>query len=153
MLIGHSWLHKHNPEVNWKTSQITLSCCPPSCQEPSLLTTPQVLPTRTAKVGDEEECILQPGDGIFAFYLPDKEEAAHLRATFSHSQQLAQEAVRSILTGQGLEDLVPRAYWEFKDVFSKDAFDKLPMRKPWDHGIELLPGAEPQYPKPSPCHP
>ena len=97
-----------------------------------------------AKIGDEEECILEPGDGIFAVYLPDKEEAAHLRATFSHSQRLAQEAVCPIPTRQGLEDLVPRAYWEFKDVFSKDAFDKLPMCKPWDHGIELLPGAEPQ---------
>ena len=122
MLIGHSWLHKHNPEVDWKTGQITLSCCPPSCQEPSLLTTPRVLPTRVAEVGDEEECILEPGDGIFAVYLPD-EEAAHLRAMFSHSQRLAQEAVHPIPMGQSLEDLVPRAYWEFKDVFSKDAFN------------------------------
>ena len=47
-------------------------------------------------------------------------------------------------TGQSLEDLVPRAYWEFKDIFSKDAFDTLPTRKPWDHGIELQPGTEPQ---------
>jgi hypothetical protein len=30
------------------------------------------------------------------------------------------------------------------DVFLKDAFDRLPACKPWDHGIELTPGAEPQ---------
>ena len=56
-------------------------------------------------------------------------------------------------TGQSLEDLVPRAYWEYKDVFSKDTFDKLPARKPWDHGIELLPGAEPQSSRTFPLSP
>ena len=32
---------------------------------------------------------------------------------------------------------------EFKDVFAKEFFDQFPSCKPWDHGIELTPGAEP----------
>jgi len=40
------------------------------------------------------------------------------------------------------EDIVPEEYWEFKEeVFDKKAFDKLPPRRPWDHAIELIPGA------------
>ena len=153
MLIGHTWLHKHNPEVNWKTGQVVLSRCPPSCQESPSLVTPRAPLTKTTVSKEEEECVLEPGDGIFAVYLPDEEEAVHLRATFTHSQRLAQEAVCLASTGQSLEDLVPRAYWEYKDVFSKDAFDKLPARKPWDHGIELLPGAEPQSSRTFPLSP
>jgi len=40
------------------------------------------------------------------------------------------------------EDIVPEEYWEFKEeVFDKKTFDKLPPRRPWDHAIELIPGA------------
>ena len=78
MLIGHTWLCKHNPEVDWKTGQVILSHCPPSCREPYFLATLQAPLTKTTEAKDEEECILEPGDGIFAVYLPDEEEAVHL---------------------------------------------------------------------------
>ena len=31
MIIRHTWLHHHNPEVDWKTGEITLTCCPMDC--------------------------------------------------------------------------------------------------------------------------
>lgn len=34
-------------------------------------------------------------------------------------------------------------YHEFRDVFAKESFDELPERRPWDHIIELIPGAKP----------
>ena len=41
---------------------------------------------------------------------------------------------------QTFEEVVPEAYHEFKDVFDKETFNKLPPRRPWDHTIELFPG-------------
>ena len=38
--------------------------------------------------------------------------------------------------------MVPGPYHDFCDVFSKEAFDKLPPRKAWDHAIDLVPEAE-----------
>src|SRR5258708_15264776 len=38
--------------------------------------------------------------------------------------------------------MVPAQYHDFRDVFSKEAFDKLPPRKAWDHTIDLTPGTE-----------
>ena len=32
MIIRHTWLHHHNPEVNWKTGDITLTRCPTDCR-------------------------------------------------------------------------------------------------------------------------
>ena len=41
-----------------------------------------------------------------------------------------------------LLETVPKEYWEFKEsVFDKKSFDQLPPRRPWDHAIELIPGA------------
>ena len=31
LILGHSWLRKHNPEINWETREVKMSCCPPCC--------------------------------------------------------------------------------------------------------------------------
>ncbi|SJL10872.1 uncharacterized protein ARMOST_14267 [Armillaria ostoyae] len=40
------------------------------------------------------------------------------------------------------EEMVPADYRSFHDLFSKENFDELPERKPWDHAIELVPNAK-----------
>ncbi|SJL16405.1 related to TY3B TY3B protein [Armillaria ostoyae] len=40
------------------------------------------------------------------------------------------------------EEMVPPDYRSFRDLFSKENFDELPDRKPWDHAIELIPNAK-----------
>ena len=35
------------------------------------------------------------------------------------------------------QKLVPREYWEYLDVFLKLKSERMPLRKPWDHGIDL----------------
>ena len=31
LILGHSWLQKHNPEIDWATGEVRMSCCPASC--------------------------------------------------------------------------------------------------------------------------
>ena len=31
MILGYPWLHEYNPEVNWKTQEVTLSQYPAQC--------------------------------------------------------------------------------------------------------------------------
>jgi hypothetical protein len=31
IILSHSWLKKHNPSVNWITSEITFNRCPSEC--------------------------------------------------------------------------------------------------------------------------
>src|SRR5258705_709989 len=38
--------------------------------------------------------------------------------------------------------MVPAQYHNFRDVFSKEAFDELPPQKAWDPAIDLSPGTE-----------
>src|SRR5258708_30463618 len=38
--------------------------------------------------------------------------------------------------------MVLAQYHDFRDVFSKEAFDELPPQKVWDHAIDLSPGTE-----------
>src|SRR5258707_4621815 len=74
-------------------------------------------------------------------FIPPEWAEHHIRATGTPSQQLAQEAQKAEVS-QPLEDMVPAQYHNFRDVFSKDAFDELPPWKVWDHAIDLSPGTE-----------
>jgi hypothetical protein len=31
LIVGHPWLQKHNPEINWKTGEVKLTRCPAEC--------------------------------------------------------------------------------------------------------------------------
>jgi len=49
----------------------------------------------------------------------------------------------SELTDEELvEYKLPCPYWEFKDVFSKEASNMLPPHRPYDHKIEIEPSKE-----------
>jgi hypothetical protein len=87
---------------------------------------------------------VEEGDRIFCIRtLPiDTPESQEVNATGSISQQLAEKAWRKGYHSERFEDLVPKPYQEFVDVFSKESFDQLPERKPWDHAVELTPDAK-----------
>ena len=36
-----------------------------------------------------------------------------------------------------MEELVPKEYHQYLKVFSKEELERMPIRKPWDHMIEL----------------
>lgn len=43
---------------------------------------------------------------------------------------------------KSFEETVPKEYWKFREsVFDRKSFDQLLPRWPWDHTIELIPGA------------
>src|SRR5260370_12563395 len=88
-----------------------------------------------------DDDVPEPGDAIYATFIAAEWVEHHIRAMDTASQWLAQEAQKAEVS-QPLEDMVPAQYHDFRDVFSKEAFDKLPPWKVWDHAIDLSPGTE-----------
>src|SRR5258708_3960082 len=128
VIIRHSWLTHHNLEVDWAHQSVTMSQCPPECQGWS-------------NGGMAEDNGPEPGDAIYAAFIPPEWAEHHIRATGTPLQWLAQEAQKAEVS-QPLEDMVPAQYHNFRDIFSKEAFDELPPWKVWDHAIDLSPGTE-----------
>ena len=54
--------------------------------------------------------------------------------------QLAEQAHKGKPTWT-FEKMVPEPYWDFQKVFSKVASEWQPSHQPWDHAIDLVPGA------------
>jgi len=123
MILGHTWLVKYNPVVNWNTGDVKMSRCPDSCG-----------------VDKKEKETSEFGDQLF--FLATEEQPERINATSTISQQLAQQLAESA-PKNSFEDLIPKSYQDFKDIFLKESFDQLPLCKPWDHTIELTSGAQP----------
>lgn len=161
VILGHPWLHRHNPDINWRTGEIHMRRCPKVCrrrnqvgQLPRMVEEEEEEEVEEVRSVDEQ---LDEGDRLFATTLCDT-TPLHIRAFQTVSQRLSEAAAKearqqSPKKEPALKDLIPLEYHDFNDVFSKTSFDELPPRKPWDHAIELKPGSEAKFCKIYPMNP
>ena len=52
------------------------------------------------------------------------------------------EAAKDDTPAAKLEEILPKPYLGFQDMFSKESFDELPEQKQWDHAINLKPESQ-----------
>ncbi|SJL13524.1 uncharacterized protein ARMOST_16968 [Armillaria ostoyae] len=128
LYLGHDWLKHHNPVINWNTGTVIFGCC-------QCVKNPFPLPDTDPDNRWDEE--LEDSDTILTVNM---EEEAEIRAVH-HTNDLA-AAAHAEKSMKTFEEMVPPDYRSFHDLFSKENFDELPERKPWDHTIELVPNAK-----------
>ncbi len=126
--LGHDWLKRHNPSVNWERGTIIFSRC--HCMGEQL-----ILPNNDPNYRWDEE--LEEGDTILAVRM---DEELIIRGVH-HANELA-AAANADKPKKTFEEMVPEHYRSFRDLFSKESFDELPERRTWDHAIELVPNAK-----------
>jgi transposase InsO family protein len=163
LILGHSWLRKHNPEINWETGEVKMSRCPPRCCAGCRADAREERITHKAQIRRKEACSSGPvpelhhdtddaedsedgtesidqGDRIFASGLLPSRPSEDICASSTISTRLA-EAFKA--NSEADAPPIPDYLKEFSDVFSKKSFDTLPEHKQWDHAIELVPGEKP----------
>src|SRR5258708_2028835 len=75
--------------------------------------------------GMAEDDRLEPRDAIYATFIPPEWAEHYIRAMDTPLLHLAQE-VQKAEESRPPENMVPAQYHDFRDVFSKEAFDELP---------------------------
>src|SRR5258708_28457075 len=78
VIIGHSWLTLHNPEVDWVSQKVSMTRCPPNCNGRVLQKSTPPLPFRQE-------------DAVYAILLTLEWEE-RICTTSTPSQRLAEEA-------------------------------------------------------------
>src|SRR5277367_1422953 len=157
LILGHSWLRKHNPEINWTTGEVKMSRCPPQCCAGCRDEAHQEHISNKARIRRQESCSSGPvpefhhdaedsddcgdfidqDDHIFATGIFPPRPQEDIRASSTISTRLA-EAFK--VNSETAIPSIPDYLQELKNVFSKKSFDVLPEHKDWDHAIELIPG-------------
>jgi len=96
LILSHTWLKRHNPDIDWTTGLVSLSRCPPKCKS--------LLETCFAKLLCESEA-----------------QETWIQAVKSHESKIAIDES----TLEDVQKLVPKEYWEYLDVFSKKSSERM----------------------------
>ena len=107
IVLEHTWLAEHNPNINWHTGKVKLTCCPDYCRQ--------------------AESDSSPLDNNVLVHLVEvtSETSERIHAMTTILTQLA-EAAKEDTTTAKLEEMLLKPYLSFWDVFSKESFDELP---------------------------
>jgi len=147
IILGHSWLWKHNPNIDWTHAQILFNCCLRECGMPQLWEEDENMigilvdddnDNKYKEVegedasGDKDMDTLEEGERLFV--LP--EDVKTIRATYTISQHITEEEER-IKKLKANTPVPDRYVKDFSPIFEKSSFDTLPPQQKWDHAIEL----------------
>ena len=143
--IGHEWLEKHNPDIDWKKSRVFMTRCSPSCQ---FIDTNDIDDDDDTETLVDEEETLEKGDQLFFFntdsFIADNHIEINRNDFHDSNENISRTNYDYILKhnpkigeSKHWKKVVPKHYHNYEDIFTKKDFDKLPESRPWDHAIEL----------------
>ena len=107
VILRYTWLKKHSPNIDWTNGEVKMTHCPQSCY---LL--------------QEKSIILQT---------LEKEEVK--QAWSAHKIRVTLDKPKKV--EKTVKELVPKEYHQYLKVFLKEELERMLIRKPWDHAIEL----------------
>jgi hypothetical protein len=159
MMIGYSYLYKHNPTINWHKGEWEFTRCPDTC-------TGKARKTRDVEAGANE--LQLDSDNPWESSLDDLGDEdmdnPHINWVDTNNPNDRQQAlvIASMFDKDMEEELddedtknwkehVPEWLHEYGDVFSKVRSERMPLRKEYDHGIEFEEGV--MLPKPAKVYP
>ena len=170
LISGHSWLWKHNPEIDWITGEVKMSRCLPWCCPGCRDEVRQQCVAQKVESWQKNTCTAGPISKIDhdsdssdssdssdqdSLDIPPEslEDGDCILATGLLPPRLSADIRASSTISQQLAEvskanskaespLILEYLKEFTSVFSKKTFDILPEPKEWNHTIEIIPGSK-----------
>ena len=155
IILGMDWLQAHNPKINWAEPRLAFTRCPNTCtlsMKPVVISS-QVPQTRDTTInilelGPEQPCntnSIEPLKQAFADTAMEPFLWSHSFSKYDHlAIQAKTTASTQFVAKTALKpsvEHIPSHFWRYAKVFSEEASHCLPVHKPWDHAIDLKPGA------------
>jgi hypothetical protein len=149
IIFGTDWLHAHNPEVDWTLPQVAFTWCPAAC---TLSKKPLVITSKKAQTRATTINVIQPSSSAEESLEPDFAldalESFIYALSFAKYDNLAIRAKTTTSTGLAAQTAskassahIPAQFRQYTKIFNEEASRRLPQNQPWDHAIELIPGA------------
>jgi len=117
VILGMPWLAAHNPEINWEIGEVKMTRCLPLCGK------------NKEKKRKREKCKLEREKR-------EVEEEGAIRWVVDEKEDWGREEEMEI-DHQKIERMVPSKFHKWLKVFGKVESERMPVRKTWDHAIDL----------------
>jgi len=112
VILGMPWLQAHNPEIDWETGEVKMMRCPPLCSR---------MRPRGVKKGKRVTTLEE--EKMVRWAVDDKED-------WGREEELEADHRK-------VDEMVPKRFLKWRKVFGKIESERMPMRKIWDHAIDL----------------
>jgi len=139
VIIGYTWLWKHDPEIDWKTGDIKFTKCPWECNVATKKHKQKKASVEEIDKVIEEESVCEDDE--------DTEDNIYLWVL-----EYIQE-VETKIEKKTDEEIVSPQLHAYLNVFKKAPSERMPVHKPWDHVIDLNPNFVSQKSKLYPMSP
>jgi len=114
VILGMPWLAAHNPEIDWEKGEVELMRCLPWCGK-SNEGKEETKPKKKVRGAEEEQAISWVADEKKNWGREEKMEIDHCN----------------------IETMVPKWFHRWLKVFGKVESERMPIRKIWDHAIDV----------------
>jgi len=114
VILGMPWLMAHNPEIDWEKEDVKLTRCPPWCSK-SNEGKERTRYKERMRGAEEEKAISWVADEKEDWGREEEMEIDH----------------------QKNQTMVPKRFHQWLKVFGKVESERMPVRKVWDHAVDL----------------
>jgi len=122
IILGMLWLATHNPEINWKTGEVKMTRYLPLCSRVKIKEKEKKKKGKRVVTLEEEK--------IIKWVIDDKKN-------WEREEEIEEDHRK-------IEEMVLRKFLKWRKVFGKVESERMPMRKVWDHTIDLKETFKPQ---------
>jgi len=116
-------LQAHNPEINWEIGEVKITRCPPLCGKNTKL-------ERGQKVKKGKRVVTLEKEKIVKWAVEDKKN-------WGREEEVEADHKK-------IKKMVPQRFLKWRKVFGKVESKRMPIRKIWDHAIDLREMFKPQ---------
>ena len=116
-------MQAHNPEINWEMGEVKITRCPPLCGKNTKL-------ERGQKVKKGKRVVTLEKEKIVKWAVEDKKN-------WGREEEVEADHKK-------IKEMVPQRFLKWRKVFGKVESERMPIRKIWDHAIDLKEIFKPQ---------
>ena len=116
-------MQAHNPEINWEIGEVKITRCPPLCGKNTKL-------ERGQKVKKGKRVVTLEKEKIVKWAVEDKKN-------WGREEEVEADHKK-------IKEMVPQRFLKWRKVFGKVESERMPIRKIWDHAIDLKEMFKPQ---------
>ena len=116
VILGMPWLAAHNPEIDWEKGEVKMMRCPPWCGKDN----------RSKKAREEvmrKEARTVEGEKAISWAADEKKD-------WGREEEME-------IDHRKIETMVPKRFHWWLKVFGKVESERMPVRKVWDHAIDV----------------
>ena len=143
VILGMPWLARHNPEIDWRTGEVKMTRCPDECGKQWRLV--------QGKLGwekqKEEEAKKKAGKKKEEREKKKKKKQKKGKTMevrkVAEKWEIWDEEEEAVKSEAEVRKLVPEKFHRWIKVFGKKQLERMPMRKLWDHAIDIKEGFVP----------